>query len=383
MSNTPYPKVHDIRGWRPGATRPFQAYWWDPVAKCKGDSGMFETAYEAHIWVTTMEREALAAYRNAGLTESTQRKVGFREYAEIWFAHLANTKVNTINSKRSSMNVLSRIFGDRSIGSITTMDVARLKADLSARVSAGTVKIRLTHLNEIFETAVADETVVCPGNPVAAISRPKVPACGNQGRVPTHAELSQIMRHLQPRYRAPVALAYATGLRIGEICGLRRDDIDLDAGWVTVNGQRHNDDSESDHTKRGVRGVRFPIPSASLPHMRDLMEHCPPVPSTGHAFSMIRKNGTLAPLSQSRVRDHFKRACEKAGLPHKEMRFHGLRHACVISYVQAGADPYVTKRAAGHGDIRTTMAYYPDPWEDDLVRFAGARPALDQLPDAA
>jgi integrase len=56
--------------------------------------------------------------------------------------------------------------------------------------------------------------------------------------VATPTEVVALIEAITPRYRAAVVLAAWCGLRRGEVLGLRRDDVDLVAGTVTVRRNR-------------------------------------------------------------------------------------------------------------------------------------------------
>lgn len=386
MGNTKYPQVYDMRGYRPNAARPYQAYWWNPYADppCKGGTSTFETPEAADVWVRAMERRCRQENQAAGVADMARdSKIGFREFAERWITtQQVDRSISTVESYTRSIRVLNAYFGDQPLRSIGRTEVQALQHYLYAThrphkpLSAGTRRLHLTVLRKILRDAVI--TGACDTNPMDGETLPRVARRGNQGHILTSAEFGHVLEHLDRRYWAPLLIAYHAGLRIGEVCGLRAANLDLTNGWVTVINIRHQSKREDPRRKGGQPGdggMTFALPLSVLPRLRTLLADYPQSPE-GHAFSMIRRGGTIGPLEQARLRDHFKSACRKAGIDSADVRFHGVRHACAYSYVNAGADPRETQRALGHADIRTTMIYFPEVSPDRLRELADSQPPV-------
>lgn len=155
-----------------------------------------------------------------------------------------------------------------------------------------------------------------------------------------------------------------TGLRQGELLGLRWKDVDFDAGTVTVAQQL---------LKSKEKGGAYFFGSLKNDKTRLLT----PAPSVMKALREQRrvqtewrlKAGELWEdsglvftdelghhLSHVTVRKHFKKAVESIGIP--EARFHDLRHSFAVNSLQAGDSPKIVQENLGHATAAFTLDVY-------------------------
>ncbi|MGO9142307.1 MAG: tyrosine-type recombinase/integrase [Streptosporangiaceae bacterium] len=137
------------------------------------------------------------------------------------------------------------------------------------------------------------------------------------GRTQSSSEVVALVEAITPRYRAAVLLAEWCGLRRGEVLGLRRPDVDLRAGTVTVRRNRvelletpvaFDTDPK---TYAGKRTVVIP------PHVLPVLaEHMASWAGEDRVF--IGRDG--APMRGNAVRLAFERARRRARMP--GFRFH-------------------------------------------------------------
>src|SRR5262249_38855021 len=107
--------------------------------------------------------------------------------------------------------------------SVRKLDVQRYVTDASAERSAYSVQKELVVLKHLFSLAVEWEIV--PANPARDVKMPKAPAGRVRYLQPT--ELRALLEACPDGLREIVALAVSTGMRRGEILGLRYLDVDL------------------------------------------------------------------------------------------------------------------------------------------------------------
>jgi integrase len=145
-----------------------------------------------------------------------------------------------------------------------------------------------------------------------------------------------------------------TGLRLGELVGLRWDDLDTAAGVIVVRRTYSPDGSgrmEIRATKSGH--VRY------VPILDDLLPILDAARQTGfdHIFTGVRggpfDSGNLArAVRWFRVRDQIATFGEGPAL-----RFHDLRHTFLTRLARLGIAPTQIQRVAGHSSITTTELY--------------------------
>lgn len=153
-----------------------------------------------------------------------------------------------------------------------------------------------------------------------------------------------------------------TGLRRGELCGLRWSDLDLDAGTATI-VQQHVEVGRTisvgdPKTKRGARS--FPLDSATVAVLRShkaaqAAERLAWGASyADHGLVFCKEDG--APLRPEYVTRHFLALSKKAGLP--RIVLHGLRHTHASHALAAGVDVVLVSHRLGHSSTTLTRDTY-------------------------
>ncbi len=139
-----------------------------------------------------------------------------------------------------------------------------------------------------------------------------------------------------------VTFALHTGMRQGEILGLKWSQVDLKRSTVVLLVTKNKD-------KRTI-----PLNQTVLKLLKDKSRI---VSISGYVF--VSESGTR--IDASNLRRAFNSAEQRAGI--EDFRFHDLRHTFATRLVQAGVDLYVVKQLLGHKSITMTMRYahhYPE-----------------------
>lgn len=141
---------------------------------------------------------------------------------------------------------------------------------------------------------------------------------------------------------AILELLYATGIRVGELCGLNIEDIDAHRRVVRVIGKGNKE-----------RTVPYGAPAAKAV-ARWLRDGRPSLvgPRSGEALLLGVRGGRL---DQRMARSVVHRAVEAAGGP--SMGPHGLRHSAATHLLEGGADLRVVQELLGHASLATTQLY--------------------------
>jgi integrase/recombinase XerD len=142
------------------------------------------------------------------------------------------------------------------------------------------------------------------------------------------------------RDRAMLELMYAAGLRVSELVGLKRSDLNLDAGLVICHG-------------KGSKERRVPIGKSAL-HW--LQQYAAVRARSGHAHKpQLFLSSSGAPLTRQFAWAMLKRYSATIGLRHVSP--HTLRHSFATHLLQRGADSRSVQALLGHSDISTTQIY--------------------------
>ncbi len=158
------------------------------------------------------------------------------------------------------------------------------------------------------------------------------------------------------------ALPALSGLRLGEVCGLRRSDVDIDRRLITV---RRSFDGP---TKNG-RVRQVPILDALLPLLRAWMASC----ETDLLFPNGR-GGLLRRDSPYFKRDRYLGAVlERAGFARDYITYHGFRHTFASLWMMSGGELFRLQKILGHQSIRMTQRYAhlaPHVYAADYARLS-------------
>lgn len=162
------------------------------------------------------------------------------------------------------------------------------------------------------------------------------------------------------RDRLALELLYATGVRVGELCGLDVDDLDLGRRVVRVLGKGAKE-----------RSVPFGVPAARTAEAW-LATGRPRWVTTasGPALLLGRRGRRVDPRSVRRT--VHARVAAVEGLP--DLGPHGLRHTAATHLLEGGADLRSVQELLGHATLATTQLYTHVSIERLRVSYDGAHP---------
>jgi integrase len=217
------------------------------------------------------------------------------------------------------------------------------------RFSAVTVAKAYRLLHSILETAADDQLI--RRNPCRIEGAGKEESAERE--VVSLPVVFAIADAVPVRYRAPVLLATFGSLRWGELAGLRRENVDLEACVVrvietTAELDRGGLMPEIPKSKAGRRTVAFPAELVS--ELRWHVERFAAAGERGLVF--VGPKG--APLRRSNFRPIWNAACEQAGVP--GLHFHDLRHMGG-TLAATGASLKELMARLGHSSTRAAMIY--------------------------
>lgn len=150
------------------------------------------------------------------------------------------------------------------------------------------------------------------------------------------------------RDRAIVETLYATGVRISELVGLDRRDLDLDDGLVRVFGK-----GSKERIVPVGRSARDAL-AAYLAHGRPQLARPDRAPGADREAVVLNARGGR--LSRQSCWKIVRTAAERAGLTGR-LSPHVLRHSCATHMLERGADIRVVQELLGHASISTTQVY--------------------------
>jgi integrase len=259
---------------------------------------------------------------------SVEKKATFDEAADSFLAY-SRARRKTFKNDSQMVGRLKAFFGNRTLESLNPDIVEgfitqRLEAgnrQFQGKALAGTTVNRdIGILKSIIHRAILNGLI--EKNPIRGVKKFKeIP----RDRVLEPEEYQRLLDHCRPHIRAMVQLAYLTGMRRGEILGLRWDQVDL-ANKVIV--------LEAADTKTQEKRE---VPLSGL--LVELLKRNPKTLGSPYVFTYKGER------IQS-IKTGFLRACRQAGIGN--FKFHDLRHCAVTNLRKAGVSDTVIMSISGH-----------------------------------
>lgn len=222
-----------------------------------------------------------------------------------------------------------------------------------------TVKKAVQLLNRYLKEAVRAGRLA--SNPTAEVRLPKI--IRKEMRFLDATGVARLTSTMDPRYAPIVTLGAYSGLRIGEMLGLRVGRVDVLGRFIDVveqlqevKGHLSFGPPKTTTSHRRVKVPNFVIDSLG-PHLAG---------KDREATVFAAPEGGLVRLSQFRRR-FWSPAVETAGLA--PLRIHDLRHTAVALWIASGATPNEIARRAGHSSVAVVLDRYGHlvPGADDEV----------------
>ena len=145
------------------------------------------------------------------------------------------------------------------------------------------------------------------------------------------------------RDKAMLELLYATGIRAGELAGLRISDLNLDIGYLRCLG-------------KGNRERVVPVGKAAIEATAEYLEKLRPRLTKPFSDNFLLLSRTGCPVSRIEVWRLVKKYAVRAGMP-RNLTAHTLRHCFATHLLTGGADLRSVQEMLGHVDIATTQIY--------------------------
>jgi integrase len=242
--------------------------------------------------------------------------------------------------------------GDVSLKDITSERLQGFVAGMS--VGPKTVHNIVAVLRSLWRTAKAWGYVA--HDPFAGLVLPEVPK--PQPRCFTLEEVLRIIREAQEPYKTFYWLAAETGMRAGELCALRWEDVELERGIVHVRQSAWREVMQTPKTSAGRRS--FAISPAIVEHLRKVKPN-----RTGLIF--LNKLGR--PWKGGKiVEKHLYPLLDRLDIPRRGL--HAFRHLNGSLMDQFGAPMKVRQERLGHSTASMTLDGYTHSVGEDHRRIA-------------
>ena len=290
---------------------------------------------------------------NTGLDEHVKPQLitlkgWFRDWMALYKQDLSPS--TQVDYEWRFTHYIAPYFGSQSLSEIHGIEMQKFinslqkgKKPLSSKSIRNTYNI----LNAMFSKALALHLI--QENPCSTVSLPK-----KDSKPRSALNREEVARYLECAEGTDLALIFilefSLGLRLGELCGLRWQDIDLDKGTAHICNTRINAGGKViEKGPKTAAGNRTIVLGAKLISRLRLYKE-----TACGAYVIVKSDGT--PYSPSSITRKVRRFQKKHGLP--SVSVHEMRHTNASLLCEAGVDPITVKERLGHSDIATTLGIY-------------------------
>ena len=158
-----------------------------------------------------------------------------------------------------------------------------------------------------------------------------------------------------------IYICLSAGIRIGEICALTWEDIDIETGVIHIGKtiQRiYIIEDNSRHTELILDSPKTKNSIRDIPMSRDLLKMLKPIKKVVNNSFFVLTNDSK-PTEPRTYRNYYKKLMKDLGIP--ELKFHGLRHSFATRCIESNCDYKTVSVILGHSNISTTLNLYVHP----------------------
>ena len=293
----------------------------------------------------------------------------FRDFAARWESLMLPQYKDSCRPtmKGHIRNYIMPFFGDMQLRSVTPETVQRFVTGLTGRRASQTVRNVFTTLRASWGAAQSWRYA----GPEDLFSRIKLPEQDHADRpaLAVSSVKAALAAAAEP-FKTFLWIIAETGVRVGEACGLRVQDINLDARLLTV--RRASWDGKLGTPKKDHKGRQCWLSSELTEHLKGFI---PTVKASPAGLLFPSRRGT--PLNQKNLlRRKLKPMLAALGVEARAgLGFHSLRHTNSTIMDSEAVPLAVRQKRLGHADASTTLNYYTEPITADekkLVDKLGA-----------
>ena len=302
----------------------------------------------------------LAELRVTPQQRSTSATVG--ERYRVWIAGKQSLRASSISDYEQKWRLnVEPTWGDMPLTEVRHSEVAAWVGQLTARTSPTTARRSYVVLSGVIQQAVRDG--VLPADPCTGVRLPR--AVKHDVRPLTVPEVFALAEACEPHGLVVRTLAF-TGIRFGEMAGLRGIDLDVDRARLRVarsvsevNGKLVTNTPKTGRTRY------VPVPRSLLVDLAALeVEPLAPLLTT-------QRGGVWRSGSWKRV---WAPARERIGRP--DLRVHDLRHTAASLAIESGANAKAVQEMMGHQSAEMTLSLYSHLMSDRMDTVADRMDAL-------
>lgn len=230
-------------------------------------------------------------------------------------------------------------------------------------LSGATVHKHLVVLRRALSEAVRSHVI--PRNPADVVPAPSVKT-RIERRALTEDEIRLLVEAARGgRWDVPIRFTLATGVRQGELLGLKWEDVDLEAGTVSIRRALAYVGGETiflpPKTERSRRVVELSVATVALlrSHRSDQNRHRLMLGPAWQENGLVFPSTIGTPWLSRPFYRGYRDVLERSGITDLDtVNWHTLRHSAATQWLRHGVDVFSVSRRLGHASASFTMDVY-------------------------
>lgn len=251
------------------------------------------------------------------------------------------------------------VLGPLPIGRVQRSHILGLVKALEEKgLAASAIGNHYQVIRSMFDAAVEDRVI-----PTTPCRKVKLPNADDEAVIPTVEGVEMVRAALDERWQAVATVLVGSGVRIGELLGLKVTDVNFLKRTVRVERQRTQANKIT--PTKGKRSRTVPVGQIMLDALAAHLNEYP----AGSASLFVDELGE--PLTYRRWKTLLGNATKMAGV---DLTSHSFRHFAASALISHGASVKAVQESLGHADATTTLRVYAHLFPGDEER---TRTALD------
>ena len=313
----------------------------------------FEKKKDAEEWI---KNELSAFIKQLEHKETLDENLTMAELIELYMkdAHIRKEETTCLTKEHIIKTKILPYFKAKKVYEISAKDVRNWQNTMMTEIGKNGKPYSQTYLRTISNqlSAILNYAVTfhnLPFNPVLRVERMGSKNPEEEPSIWTLEEYQKFSAELQdkPMFYYAFEVFFWSGLRLGELLGLTKEDVSIENGTLKVIKSYKTQIRKDGKTKTITSKRTVHIPKILVDELSEYMETLYKASSTDKIF----------PTSKSTLHKKLKEAAERAGL--EKITIHGFRHSHItmlMNDIHCASVMDVAKRA-GHAKPTTTMIY--------------------------
>ncbi|ADZ83546.1 site-specific integrase [Cellulosilyticum lentocellum] len=299
----------------------------------------------------------------------------FGELAEQWYEMHAKPTISyrALENYKGILNKsLVPAFGNVKLKTIQPIHIQRYLMTLK-HLSPATIRKYFYVLKSIMDKGV--EWKILEISPIKGITLPSLTT--QEFTVWDNVQINKFLNIVKDtKWYVPFLLAFTTGMRQGEICGLKWSDYNTITGDISVSRSMQRNfklkDTKTKSSRRKI--VLLKKTKLALDYQKRCQEENENLLGKQYinsGFICTHNNGES--INPENLGKTFKKLIKEYKL--EPIRFHDIRHSFATILLQNGTNPKIVSEILGHSDVQTTLNVYshvlPDLQKDTMQQLEG------------